>query len=137
MYKVLVEKKLDLPRKKVFDALVMFGGLEKQLSDTIASCEVTGSGIGAVRDLKMKDGGNLVERLDVAHDDNVFGYSITFNNALPFENYVAVVTLEDAGNSTIARWGSNWDAKGATDAEVVESLTGLYNTLLDRIHLIT
>ena len=136
MYKVLVEKKLDLPRKKVFDALVMFGGLEKQLSDTIASCEVTGSGIGAVRDLKMKDGGNIVERLDIAHDDTVFGYSITFNNALPFENYVAVVTLEDAGNSTIARWGSNWDAKGATDAEVVESLTGLYNTLLDGMHLV-
>ena len=134
MYKVLVEKTLDMPRKKVFDTLVMFGGLETLLPDMIASCEVTGSGIGAVRDIKMKDGGNIVERLDVAHDDTVFGYSITFNNALPFKNYCAVVTLEDAGSSTVARWGSNWDADGATDAEVIESLEGLYNTLLDGMH---
>ena len=61
MYKVLVEKTLDMPRKKVFDALVMFGGLETLLPDMIASCEITGSGIGAVRDIKMKDGGNVVE----------------------------------------------------------------------------
>ncbi|HCU90545.1 MAG TPA: hypothetical protein DGR97_11400 [Gammaproteobacteria bacterium] len=131
MYKVLVEKNVDLPRKKLFDALMSFGGLEKLLPDMIASCEVTGSGIGASRDIKMKDGGRVVERLDVAHDDTVFGYSITYNDALPFENYCAVVTLEDAGNSTVARWGSNWNAKGATDDEVKEALTGLYSTLLD------
>lgn len=136
MYKVLVEKTVDLPRKKVFDALMNFGGLETLMPDMVASCEVTGSGLGASRDIRMKDGGRIVERLDVAHDDTVFGYSITYNDAMPFENYCAVVTLEDSGSGTVARWGSNWNANGATDAEIKESLTGLYNTLLDGLHKI-
>ena len=136
MYKALVEKTVDLPRKKLFDALMNFGGLETLMADMVASCEVTGSGIGASRDIKMKDGGRIVERLDVAYDDTVFGYSITYNDAMPFVNYCAVVTLEDSGDKTIARWGSNWNAKGATDGEVKESLEGLYTTLLDSMHKI-
>jgi hypothetical protein len=136
MYKALVEKTVDLPRKKLFDALMNFGGLETLMADMVASCEVTGSGIGASRDIKMKDGGRIVERLDVAYDDTVFGYSITYNDAMPFVNYCAVVTLEDSGDKTIARWGSNWNAKGATDGEVKESIEGLYTTLLDSMHKI-
>ena len=134
MYQVLVEKTLDMPSKKVFDALVGFGGLEKIVPDVIDKLTVTGSGVGATRTVDLKDGGKVVERLDVAHDDSVFAYSITYNDAMPMENYCAVVTLEDDGNKTIARWGSNWDPKGATEAEVKEMLTGLYTTLLDGFH---
>jgi hypothetical protein len=134
MYQVLVERTLDIPRKKIFDALVAFGGLEKILPDMIASVEVTGSGIGALRTVKLNDGGTVIERLDVAHNDNIFGYTITFNDALPFKNYTAIVTLEDSGNQTVARWGSNWVADGASEAEVTETLTGLYGALLDGMH---
>jgi len=134
MYKVLVEKTLDMPRKKVFDALVNFGGLDKLMPDMIASCDVTGEGVGAVRNIKFKDGGTVIERLDIAHDDSVFGYTILSNNAVPLKNYCAVVTLEDAGEKTVARWGSNWDADGATEAEVKELVTGLYGTILDGLN---
>lgn len=131
MYKVLVERTLDMPRKTVFDALVAFGGLERALPEMIESLEVTGSGIGALRTVKLVDGGTVTERLDVAHDDSVFGYTITSNDALPVKNYTAIVTLADDGNKTIARWGSNWEAFGATEEEVKELLTNLYGRLLD------
>lgn len=136
MYKVLVERTLDMPRRKVFDALMQFGGLEKLLPDMIASLEVTGSGIGALRTVKLKQGGTVIERLDVGYDERVFGYTITFNDAMPFENYCAVVTLEDAGNKTVARWGSNWDAKGASEDDIKPMLTELYGALLDGLHKI-
>jgi hypothetical protein len=136
MYQVLVEKTLDIPRKKVFDALVDFGGLDKLLPDMIGSLEVSGSGIGALRTVKMKDGKTVIERLDVAHNDCIFGYTITFNDALPIKNYCAVVTLEDDGDKTIARWGSNWETDGASADEVSTMLTELYGTLLDGIHKI-
>jgi polyketide cyclase/dehydrase/lipid transport protein len=131
MYKVLVERTLDLPRKQVFDILVQFGGLEKILPDMIDSLEVVGSGIGALRKIKLKNGGNITERLDAAYDDHLFAYTITFNDVMPFDNYCAVVTLEDAGDKTAARWGSNWDAKGASEDEVKSMLNGLYGTLLE------
>ena len=136
MYQVLVEKTLDIPRKKVFDALVDFGGLDKILPDMIAALEVTGSGIGASRNVKLKDGGTVVERLDVAHNECIFAYTITFNDALPIKNYCAVVTLEDDGDKTIARWGSNWEADGASADEVTSMLTDLYGALLDGLHKI-
>lgn len=137
MYKALVETTLAIPRKKVFEALVAFGGLEKVLPDTIRSVEVTGNGIGAERTIRLKDGGTVVERLDVAHDDTIFGYTIIFNDALPIKNYCAVVILKDTGSGTIVRWGSNWDAAdGSTDVEVKKLLEGLYSALLDRMHLL-
>lgn len=136
MYQVLVERTLDIPRKKIFDALVDFGGLDKILPDMISSLEVTGSGIGALRTVKLKDGGTVIERLDVAHNDCVFAYTITFNDALPIKNYCAVVTLEDAGGKTLARWGSNWEPDGASAEEVSPMLSDLYGALLDGIHKI-
>jgi len=139
MYKVSVEKTLDLPRKKVFDILVQFGGLEKLLPDMIGSLELVGSGIGALRKVKLKAGGTVIERLDAAFDERLFASAATltaptFNDALPFENYCAVVTLEDAGNKTRACWSSNWDAKGASDDEIKPMLSGLYGALLDGLH---
>ena len=131
MYKVLVEKVLDMPRKKVFDILVQFGGLEKILPDMIESLELTGSGLGALRTVKIKGGGTVIERLDAAFDQRLFAYTITFNDIMPFENYCAVVTLEDAGDKTLARWGSNWDAKGSSEEEIKGMLTTLYGNLLD------
>lgn len=134
MYKVLVEKVLDMPRKKVFDILVQFGGLEKILPDMIESLELTGSGLGALRTVKIKGGGTVIERLDAAFDQRLFAYTITFNDIMPFENYCAVVTLEDAGDKTLARWGSNWDAKGSSEEEIKGTLTTLYGSLLDGLH---
>jgi hypothetical protein len=32
-----------------------------------------------------------------------FAYTVTFNDIMPFENYWAVLTLEDAGKKAVAR----------------------------------
>ena len=120
-----------MPRKKVFDIHVHFGGLEKILPDMIESLELTGSGLGALRTVKIKGGGTVIERLDAAFDQRLFAYTITFNDIMPFENYCAVVTLEDAGDKTLARWGSNWDARGSSEEEIKGMLTTLYGNLLD------
>lgn len=135
MYKVLVEKTIPVPRKAIFDALAGFGGVEKVVPDLIKSCELHGSGIGAQRNLTLQDGGTLTERCDGAYGDSVFIYSIVANTALPVENYVSVVTLADDGNGngTKISWGSNWDAKGASEDEVKGALTGLYNALIDGV----
>lgn len=133
-YNVLVEKNLAMPRSKVFSALMDFGGVAKILPDGIESCTLAGSGVGSVRTIKLKAGGGVKERLEVAYDNSVFAYSITENSALPVENYFACVTLSDDGKGgTNAAWGSNWTAKGASEDEVKAALTGLYTALLDGI----
>ncbi len=133
-YNVEVKKNLAMPRAKVFAALTDFGGVDKILPGALKSCSLVGSGIGSVRHIELADGGKVSERLEMAHDNSVFAYSIVANTALPVENYFACVTLADDGKGgTNAVWASNWTAKGASEADVVPMLEGLYTALLDGI----
>jgi hypothetical protein len=133
-YDALVERNISIPRSEVFASLYDFGGIKKILPDAIGSCECVGEGVGAVRTIALADGsGTVVERMDIAHDETVFGYSITENNALPVENYVAIVTLSDIQDGgTHISWGSNWSTTGgAPEEEVQGSLEGLYGAIID------
>ena len=132
-YDALIERNMSLPRAKIFAGLVDFGGIKKILPDAIASCECQGQGVGAVRTIKLAAGGTVVERLEVAHEQSVFAYTILENDALPLTNYCAVVTLADNGKGgTHVSYGSNWTPTGnATDDEVRGMLEGLYNAILD------
>ena len=133
-YDALVERNMAMPRAKIFAALMDFGGVAKILPETIASCDLIGSGVGAVRAIKLVAGGGVSERLEVAHDDSVFAYSIIANDALPVEHYFACVTLTDNGKGgTNVAWGSNWTPKGAPEGEIRGMLEGLYGALLDGI----
>ena len=133
-YDALVERNMALPRAKIFAALMDFGGVKQLLPDAIASCELIGSGVGAVRTIKLAAGGMVAERLEVAHDNSVFAYSIVANDALPVENYFACVTLADNGSGgTNVAWGSNWNPKGGDESEIRGTLEGMYGALLDGI----
>lgn len=87
-----------MSRKQSFDTLMAFGGLEKILPNMIESLELVGRGIGALRTVKLKGGGTVVERMDAAFDERLFDYAITFNDVMPFKNYCAAVTLEMDAN---------------------------------------
>lgn len=135
-YTVLVEKTIPVARARVYAALVDdFGGLTKVLPDDVESCTVQGSGIGALRKVKLKGAeGLLEERLDAAFDGRLMSYTLTVNPVLPLEKYHAVVELYDAPNGACrVRWGSNWVAKGAPEAQVKPMIEGLYNKLIDNL----
>jgi len=131
-YCVVVDKTIPVARSKVFACLMDFGGVGKLLGDAVASCTVEGSGVGAVRTIKLNGmDGQGVERLECASEQSVFSYSIIAPSPLPVDYYHAVVTLSDApGGGTRVVWGSNWLAKGAPEAEVKAMLTGLYENLI-------
>ena len=134
-YDALVERNLSMSRPDVFAALCDFGGIDKLLPDAIGSCTCVGEGVGAVRTIKMADGsGTVVERMEIAHENTVFGYTITFNDALPMENYCATVILSDASDGgTWVSYGSNWDPKGISEDELRGMLEDLYNAILGAI----
>ncbi len=134
-YDALVERKLDVPRSKVFAAFYDFGGIDKLLPDAFSSCDCIGEGVGALRTLKMADGsGTIVERMEIAHEESIFGYTITANDALPLENYCATVILSATGDGgTNVSYGSNWDPKGIEEDELRTILEDLYGAILDGI----
>lgn len=134
-YAALLERTVNLSRARVFARLADFGNVVPIAPDEIDSVELKGSGVGAVRHVRLKGlEGVLQERFEAAIENKLISYSIINEVNLPIERYHAVVTLDDApGGGTIVRWGSNWIAKGAPEAEVRAMLVGLYGRLIDGI----
>ena len=134
-YCALLERTVSVPRARVFARLVDFGGVAKLAPDEVESAELSGDGIGSVRTVRVKGvPGPIQERLEAVIDGRLVSYSIVNEAPLPFERYHAVVELADAPNGGCSiRWGSNWIAKGASDEEVRQLVTGLYGRLIDGI----
>ena len=85
--------------------------------------------------VKFADGsGTVVERMEIAHEESIFTYTITANDALPMENYCATVMLSDTGDGgTNVSYGSNWDPKGIEEDEMRTMLEDLYGAILDAV----
>ncbi len=132
-YSALVERTVKLSPAKVYAYLLDFGGIGKLLPEDVDSVTMRGEGIGAVRVVRLKGAtDDLEERLEAVLDNRLLSYSLTKNTVLPLELYHAVVDLQEApGGGCRIRWGSNWVAKGASEAEVRPMLEGLYNKLID------
>ena len=111
----------------------------KFVPDDAESVTLEGDGIGAVRVVRLKGvPGELRERLEAVVDQRLLSYSIVNDAPLPLEHYHAVVEVADApGGGCKVRWGSNWIAKGATEAEVRQMLVALYNRIIDGILKVT
>jgi hypothetical protein len=134
-YSVLVERTVKLPPQKVYARLADFGGIGKLLAEDVDRVTMRGEGIGSVRVVRLKGASeDLEERLEALVENRLMSYSLTKNTVLPIEQYHAVVDLTPAaGGGTTIRWGSNWVAKGAPEAEVKPMLSGLYNKIIDSI----
>jgi len=133
-YDALVERNMSVPRAKLFAALTDFGGIKKVLGDAVESCELTGTGVGCLRTIKLAAGARVVERLEIAHDQSIFAYTMTEVSGFPIKKYFAVVFLADNGKGgTNVTYGSNWEADGMDEDELRAMLEGLYNAILDGI----
>ena len=133
-YTVSVQREIDLSRKFVFDALNDFCGIKKLLPDMIDSVECSGSGIGMLRNITLQGGGKVIERLEISRDDDLFGYSIIENDALPLKDYFAFVELKTTlATKTKITYQSNFRATGDDSDEMTGAITQLYNSIIDGI----
>ncbi len=133
-YTVSVERQVDLSSKFVFDALNDFCGINRLLPDMIESVDCSGSGIGMTRRITLQGGGQVVERLEVSRENDLFGYSILENDALPIDDYFAFVSLEPLSNAkTKVVYQSNFKATGENPHEMTVMITQLYNSIIDGI----
>jgi hypothetical protein len=134
-YGALVERTVPVPRATIYALLADFGGIGKLMGDAVESCELEGSGVGAVRRVRARGvAGEMVERLEAALPGLLISYSIVAECSLPLDHYCAVVTLADApGGGCAISWGSNWVAKGAPEDSVRRMLMGLYDSIIDAL----
>ena len=138
-YSALLERTVPLARNEFFAQVADFGGIRELVPDEAESVALEGDGVGAVRTVRIKGlPGEIKERLEAVVDGRLLSYSIINDTALPFDRYHAVVEVEDApGGGCTVRWGSNWIAKGASEADVRKMVTDLYGRIIDGILRVT
>ena len=131
MAKVSIKTDLDASADKVWEMIGGFNSLP-DWHPAIEKSELTEA--GSVRQLSLAGGGTLIEKLESV-DDNERVYTYSFVDCpLPISNYISTVRVQDngEGGSTV-EWSSEFVANGAPENEMVDAITGIYQTGLDNL----
>jgi hypothetical protein len=133
-YAAAFEATTAISRDTIYARLADFGGLKAYFEDAIQSISLSGTGIGSERTIRMKGkDGVIVERLEALVERLLISYSIISDSPLPLDRYHSVITLADRGMGCKVSWSSNWIARGASQAEVRDMLTGFYRDIFDGV----
>jgi hypothetical protein len=85
------------------------------------------------RRLVTADGGQFLEKL-LAHDDEAMNYRYAIvEGPLPVANYSATISVTQLGDQTRVVWSGTFEPKGASEAEAVDVVTGVYDAGLEAI----
>jgi len=84
---------VNLNVEKVWEKLVDFGGTEKFVPELIEKTIVEGSGIGAVRTIYLKGGGEIIEQLTSIDPGKLEMKFIILSTPMPVFNYEGVFTV--------------------------------------------
>jgi hypothetical protein len=118
MIEVEHKRIIDLPAATVWEEVRHFDRVLTWVpgGDT-STIRVTGSGVGALRDIHLSTQGYVQHRL-VAYDDTarMFSYELTAGQPIGMLDYVVVATVTpvDAGRCTI-RWAGRMTADASTN----------------------
>ena len=91
----------------------------------IEKCELSAD--GKTRTLSLKGGGTIVEAL-VKMDPaaRFYTYSIV-SGPLPVANYTSTISVAVDGAGSTVTWVGKYDAKGASDADAIKTIDGVYD----------
>ena len=133
MGKCQIEGEIAASPAAVWEVVRDFGGV-KRWSPSVASCELEGSGLGAVRTIKM---GEMIirERLEKLDEGaRTLSYSI-LEAPFPVQDYLATMkVVESAPGRTKLEWGSSFQASGGLDENQLRDIfVGVYEQGIEGI----
>jgi carbon monoxide dehydrogenase subunit G len=129
MARVEVQDEIDAAKETVWELVSDFGGVGR-ISPEVQSCTVEGDGVGAVRTINTS-GVIIRERLEKLDGKTyTFSYSM-LDGPIPFKNYLAHVTLTDAGpKRTRIKWAGSFEPVGMPAEQLEQLIQGIYMGLI-------
>jgi hypothetical protein len=99
----------------------------------VAGCEESTKDGATYRTLTLADGAKLVEKL-VERNDAARSYTYTIEEGpLPVAGYHSTIKVVPSDNGSTLDWSGTFEAKGVSDSEAVEIITGIYQAGLDAL----
>jgi hypothetical protein len=123
---VKVSERIEASADAVWGLFRDFGGVDRYAVG-LESCTLEGSGIGAVRTIRMGGGIQLQERLESLDDDaRRLSYSIVGESPLPADHYLATVEVSEDGDGCQVEWSSTFEPRGVSVEKVAPLIEGIY-----------
>jgi hypothetical protein len=124
---------LHAPAQKVWDLIGGFDALPRWLPP-VAKSEARKDGSATHRHLSLHGGAVIVERLE-RHDDPARRYSYTIvSGPLPVAGYRSELSVAEEGPERCSvHWSSQFDVKGASEADAVAAIRGVYQAGFDSL----
>jgi hypothetical protein len=126
-----VVERVDLKTEPdtVWALIGQFGGYWHPL---IATTNLIGTGIGALRVIETIDGKRIIERLD-AVDDVSRSYRYSNVSGLPVSNYTGFLEVKPNGAGSSVEWHAQYLANGQGDVVVRTIISTLFKAGLDSL----
>jgi len=139
MVKVYTSSVIDAPADRVWAHIRDFNQLPNWVP-AVADSRIEGGApsdkVGCVRNVNLKDGGNLREQLLALSDCD---RSVTYNilvSPMGVENYVATLKLTPItdGNRTFAQWSAEFDCEAGREQQLAEEIgNGVFQAAFDNL----
>jgi hypothetical protein len=86
-----------------------------------------------IRTLSLKGGGSIEEEL-VSRNDKKMQYTYKIlQSPFPVDDYESTISVIPQGDGSNVSWAGTFKAKGASDADAVKTITGIYQAGVDGI----
>ena len=118
-----VTVKSSMPPDAVWKKIGDFCGI-KSCIPAVSGCVISAD--GKQRTVSLKNGGEVVERLDNWDDaKRSYSYSI-MSGPLAVSDYHSTLSILPDGKGSALNWHSTYQAKGTSDAEAQKLIDGIY-----------
>lgn len=132
MAEVSMSADLNASADTVWSTVGNFAALERW-HPAVERSETEGSGVGSVRNLHLAGGGLLRERLEgFDASGRSLRYSI-IDGPLPVQDYVSTLQVSGDGGRSTVTWSGRFEPAGASEAEAVKVMEGIYKAGLDTL----
>lgn len=130
--KSVVEVQADI----VWNKLVSFGGTEKYVPELIEKVNIKGKGIGSVRNIYLKGGGEIVEELTKIDSTNHQMEFIILSTPMPISNYTGIYKVNNISNEKCeviftSQYSVSSENKNEMES-VIKGFQEIFNSNLDK-----
>lgn len=99
----------------------------------LEKCELSSSDGKTRRKLYLKGGGTIFEELVEQNDETMTQTYVILEGVLPVANYKSTLKVIPKGSGSTFDWSGTFNAEGAPDDEVVQTITGVYTAGVDSL----
>lgn len=131
---VTTKSVVEVQTEIVWGKLIGFGGTEKFVPELIEKVNVEGKGIGAVRNIYLKGGGEIIEELTKIDNTAHQMEFIILSTPMPISNYTGIFKVNKISNNKCeVTFISKYSVSAENKKEIESVIKGFQETFISNL----